>query len=167
MDFTETISKFISNFDDFCNYATLFPVKITPIVETKGSYQNLLFKDRIFQEHYFVNGKKRSVIGERNGIFNGVYKVFYSSGELWEEGTYADGEREGLWTTWYRNGVIAKEGDFLNGEYNGLWIENFPNGQTRSETNYLNREKDGLQTIYDENANVVSRQLFKNGRVVG
>ena len=167
MNFFETIPTFIENWDDFLNYAVLFPVKITPTVVTSSSHKKLLFKDQIFQENYFVNGKKRNEVGERNGLFNGVYKLFYSSGEPRIEGRYVDGEKEGLWTTWYENGVVKKEGNFLDSNYDGLWIENFPNGQTRSEINYLNGKKDGLQTIYDENGNVVSQQLFKNGKVVG
>ncbi len=57
-----------------------------------------------------------------NGIRQGLWRSWYSHGELWIELTYVNGTINGLWRMWYDNGKLSCEVYFINGVKEGEQI---------------------------------------------
>lgn len=50
------------------------------------------------------------LIGEvKNGLKEGAWKYYYTTGEIKRESTYVNDKKEGLTYYWYQNGQVAKE----------------------------------------------------------
>jgi antitoxin component YwqK of YwqJK toxin-antitoxin module len=56
----------------------------------------------------------------RNGKKDGLWKTFYSNGQLKAEGNYKIGLKEGLHKEWSKNGILLSEAFYANGKGNGL-----------------------------------------------
>ena len=58
---------------------------------------------------------KQTIDGKREGL----WREWWSNGQLMREGNYVKGEREGLWKYWYENGQLEWEGNYVNGLFHG------------------------------------------------
>jgi len=47
----------------------------------------------------------------------GLWTWWYDNGQKWQEGNYANGERDGTWHIWKRNGAQWKDVVYDNGEF--------------------------------------------------
>ena len=56
------------------------------------------------KEEYFINAGKKE----------GIYKSYYSNGQLWYEVNYIDNKREGICKSYYENGQISSEVNFID-----------------------------------------------------
>lgn len=54
--------------------------------------------------------------------FDGQYKDFYITGELFGEGTLNYGKNTGVYKTFYQNGNVQSQGEFREGNPDGQWI---------------------------------------------
>lgn len=54
---------------------------------------------------------------------DGVWKYFYSNGNIKEEGNYKDGLKDGIWKYQNENGCLKSEGSYENGKKEGYYEE--------------------------------------------
>jgi len=111
MNFVESIaSNFIIDPISYGNFSVLFPTRPPLTVEARDNFQRLLFlKWDILQENYFPNGVKATEDRFRNGIQDGVSRMFYRNGKKRREGRYVANVMQGVWTNWYEDGRVKKE----------------------------------------------------------
>lgn len=65
------------------------------------------------------NGFVRSITSYKNGLIDGVSKIYYDNGQLKEENTYRKGKAEGVSRGYYENGQLLGEIHNKNGELSG------------------------------------------------
>tara|TARA_A100001011_G_C13725318_1_gene601283 strand:- start:26 stop:532 length:507 start_codon:yes stop_codon:yes gene_type:complete len=114
-----------------------------------------------------VNGIIYNKFGDvglfKNGIKNGVHKIWYENGQLKYQGNYINGKPDGVYKSWYKNGQLKMEVDYRNGKKDGLVKTWYKNGQLETETEYKNDKKDGLEYIWFENGKLKWVWDIKNG----
>lgn len=54
--------------------------------------------------------------------FDGQYKDYYITGELFGEGTLSYGKNTGVYKTYFQNGNVQSKGEFREGNPDGIWI---------------------------------------------
>tara|TARA_R110002126_G_scaffold82497_7_gene202195 strand:- start:767 stop:979 length:213 start_codon:yes stop_codon:yes gene_type:complete len=47
-----------------------------------------------------------------------------------------DGERDGLWKSYYSNGEVYYKGNYKNGEAHGYWEDYYSNGEAHGLNNF-------------------------------
>lgn len=54
---------------------------------------------------------------------HGIYRSWYESGNLHEEGRFEKDRKDGIWTTWHdaKDRIKLMEGQFAKGEMHGIW----------------------------------------------
>lgn len=70
---------------------------------------------------YFISGEKAQEVYHVNGKKDGMYSLFYKTGELKTTGKYINGKKEGIWKTFSKHGKIKEKGKYQNGEKVGIW----------------------------------------------
>lgn len=102
---------------------------------------------------YHSNGKlEKEITTNRSGINEGIYKEYYSNGNLKTEGTYKSGFQNGPWVYYYENGKIKAKGNFTNG-----------NGSDPGSTGIPRNNRNGEWYLYEENGNISQINNWKNG----
>jgi antitoxin component YwqK of YwqJK toxin-antitoxin module len=117
---------------------------------------------------------------------NGIYKVFYLSGQLHQEGKIEGGMKIGSWITYYENGLHSEEGIFEGTIYRvlnywdrngnqtvkegfGSYISLLDGDTTVIESGeYNNGYKTGIWTnYYPDNGEIFQESHFINGKLNG
>lgn len=114
----------------------LFPVLIAH--GTEGNGDELYLNDRLEP----VKNKKQAyyvarLVGESQRGY--TYQVFFLSGEMKMEGTYADKGMKmpnGEFTYYYQNGQVESSGLYREGMKYGIWQRYEPGGAARPERVY-------------------------------
>lgn len=72
--------------------------------------------------NYFdIDEKLSSKVNYKNGVIDGLKKVFYKTGELQSVVRYKNGKENGVFKTFNKNGKIKTRGRYKNGEKVGVW----------------------------------------------
>jgi antitoxin component YwqK of YwqJK toxin-antitoxin module len=79
---------------------------------------------------------------------------------------YQDGKRHGTFITWYPNGNKATEVEYRNDQRHGKELSWFPSSKPRTEATFVNGLAHGTVTMWSELGKVVSRQEFRQGKLV-
>ena len=108
--------------------------------------------------------------------FTGKNLCEYENGQNKSKGKVKDGKIDDKWTYWFENGQILKEENYKEGKKNGKWTNWYENGSKYAEGFYkddkLNnkttyyedgRIRDGKVTYLNENGQIKSEGIFKNG----
>ena len=75
----------------------------------KGLY---VLNGQLYTGHVYAKHENGTIglIGEvKNGLKEGSWKYYYTTGEIKRESTYIKDKKEGLTYYWYQNGQMAKE----------------------------------------------------------
>lgn len=117
-----------------------------------------------------ISGKlyqKGEVTGEgiidRNGDYQGIWKLYYKSGELRAEGEYSDSKRTGDWVFYHRNGETEHRAKYLEGLPHGKWTWYYDNGKLRREEFFRRGKEDGTVTEYDREGNIIVQGDYISG----
>lgn len=87
---------------------------------------------------------------DKKGRKQGMWKYFYTGGQLAGIHTYKNGEEEGPFVQFFKNGKIEKKGNSLGGSLVGDYEENFRNGKIFRKGTYNSDGKfEGLWTMGD------------------
>jgi antitoxin component YwqK of YwqJK toxin-antitoxin module len=79
----------------------------------------------------------------KNGLLNGIRKVYFLTGTLAEEANYTNGIKDGVYKSYAENGVLLENSIYKNGQYDG-------------------------QAVFKNASNIeVGKGKFKNGKKVG
>ena len=109
-------------------------------------------------------GKFKVVEGD---IPDGVYKLFYDSGELKRTFSVKDGSLNGVCKVFYRSGKVEREGFYKNGEENGKSLLYYPTGKLKGFSFYQHGIKHGSTKLFYESGKVKAILNFKYGRPYG
>lgn len=96
------------------------------------------------------------VDGEEDGEW------LYVIGDDTEKGSYVNGKREGLWTQ-YSSGLLYFEGSFVDGNANGTHTWYYDNGKIREKGNYVMGKKEGNWSVYNEDGTKLITLTFEDG----
>lgn len=103
-------------------------------------------------------------IVDEEGVREGDWKEFYTSGQLRAEGKYAGGNRIGKWKFYYENGNLEQEGSYNNqGNADGVWRWYFDDNTLLREEHFINGLSEGIFSEYDENKNVIIQGEYVYG----
>lgn len=117
----------------------------------------------------YENGKRiaEGITGQ-DGVRNGPWKDFYTTGQLRAEGLYQDGQMSGKWKFYHINGAIEQTGEFdRQGRPVGKWTWFYPSGNLLREENYINGKADGMMTEYTEEGDIIAEGDFIDGEEEG
>ena len=108
----------------------------------------------------------------RDGRFHGDFEDFEpddvpGSLDLYQTGTYRDGQREGRFEYFYPSGVLRGRGTYENGEEEGPYESWHENGEPRSKITYAAGELDGPFEFYYENGQLEEKGTFTAGELDG
>jgi hypothetical protein len=87
---------------------------------------------------------------------HGPWQAWHDDGQLWEAGTYYEGEEHGLWEWWYANGQPQARGEYDEGRRVGPWTYYHENGVVMAQGAYDHDRPIGLWTVHDESGVLVS-----------
>jgi len=107
--------------------------KLSDLVFINGLYHEKNTK-KLFDGH--VQGIVNVKIVK--GKYDGLYKQFFSSGQLRTKGFYDNGVKNRLWESYHENGTLHSKGIYKNGFWEGLWVDHYEDGSVRSKGFYRN-----------------------------
>ena len=113
-------------------------------------------KHRMFERNY------------RNDTLDGVYREWYTNGQVKLEAHYANGQLNGPYLKWYSNGQKRLISRCVQNVRVGLYHEFFKNGKPHLE--YLFNplgQPEGKQTRYRMNGFPISEYTYYLGKLVG
>ena len=102
-------------------------------------------------------------IYDEQGRRQGLWKFYYETGELKEQGRYRNDKREGTWKYYFKDGEIEQVGDFANDLPEGTWRWYYPNKQLRLEEEYVDGFEDGPSVEYSDSGQVIAQGNFVEG----
>jgi antitoxin component YwqK of YwqJK toxin-antitoxin module len=122
-------------------------------------------KDEIYNENN-TNVSGGVVYNIDDQPINGLYRVYYSDGEIKMEVQSKNGKPDGIGKFYNEEGDLLYLGNFSAGLPNGAFYNYYDNEQVHNEMNYVNGLKDGAQRVFDEEGNLLVEVIFKNGQPV-
>ena len=160
-----------------CNANNKKPVKVIP-ENSVMQYDSLLKKTA---DGWLYKGKKFSgymIQAEKDGRIvyklpiidgkeNGLAKGIYNTGEKLMERNFINGKREGIFKQWWPNGNLRYVFNFKNDVFESRQWVFFPDGKKRQVSNYTLGELDGLQSIWNEEGQLISNYTYKNKKLYG
>lgn len=57
----------------------------------------------------------------KDGLKIGLWKCYYATGTISQEGYYEMGKKKGIWKLYHDNGKLAGEGNFADDKEQGKW----------------------------------------------
>lgn len=167
-------------------FLTLLGLLVSTIIVA----QDTLYFDSIWQQstkenaHYYRIDKKEKKFWLRTDYFlennqiqmqghianlstgrkEGVFKWFYKSGKLRQEGEFRKGEAIGLHRSYYSNGELEAEQLFnKKGDLHGEYKAYHENGKILLETHFVNGYQTGYTKYFRDNGTIHSEGNFSNG----
>ncbi|MEI6765579.1 MAG: hypothetical protein WCM76_08050 [Bacteroidota bacterium] len=96
------------------------------------------------------------VDGEEDGEW--IYKV----GDDTENGSYVNGKRDGLWKQ-YSSGILYFDGSYVDGNANGDHIWYYENGKIREKGSFVMGKKEGNWSVFNEDGTKLITITFEDG----
>lgn len=131
-------------------------------IAAKGFYQN--GKQVGKWTYYHDNGMvSEEGVMTQDGVKDGVWKMYYRSGQYKGESTYVNGEGE--YKEYYENGKLKAIGKIVNDKNEGVWKYYYQTGELEGTCSYVNGK--GLYKGYYENGKLKMEGQLDNGNNVG
>jgi antitoxin component YwqK of YwqJK toxin-antitoxin module len=102
-------------------------------------------------------------IYDEQGRRQGLWKYYYLTGEIKEQGKYKDDKRVGTWRYFFEDGEIEQIGDFANDLPEGTWRWYYPNKEIRLEEDYAFGFEDGPSIEYADTGTVIAKGEYIDG----
>ncbi|MEO8149687.1 MAG: hypothetical protein ABI723_18760 [Bacteroidia bacterium] len=125
---------------------------------------------------YYSNGLKRDRSNYINGHREGLYKIWFETGQINNVYHLKNGYDNGKRKLWYSNGIFAGEEslygykDSIYGtrmKYNGKYITNHQNGKPKERYQFKNGLKNGVQVDYHYNGRKNTVSFYKDNLQTG
>lgn len=143
---------------------------ISPVYDTTGRLIEI-----ITYKKGFMNTREVLNRYDSQGRRQGYWKEFYANFELKWEQYYKHGLRDGYYKEYDEKGNLKKITKYVNdveqiveSETQPLQMQHeyYPNGRVKREASFRGGKREGTWREFDENGNVVSSQIYQNGRLV-
>lgn len=99
----------------------------------------------------------------KNGLREGVRKLYFSNGKLKSEVNYLNNRPAGMARFYYPNGTIAEEGNWVYGGWEGNYKNYYETGPLSQDLSYSYGKKEGVQKQYHSNGQLKSEGVWKDG----
>ena len=143
---------------------------ISPVYDTTGRLIEIITYKKGFMNTREVLNRYDSQCRK-----NGYWKAFYDNFELKWEQYYKHGLRDGYYKEYDEKGNLKKITKYVNdveqiveSETQPLQMQHeyYPNGRVKREASFRGGKREGTWREFDENGNVISSQIYQNGRLV-
>lgn len=115
-------------------------------------------------ERVFIYPK--SLTHYENGIVNGIYMEFTTSGQVALQAVYRNNQLNGPWSR-YKGGRMEASAYYQDGELHGVYKEFMPLfGRLQKEIHYKNGQQDGPYRYYDDEGRITMEYMYKKGEKV-
>lgn len=98
---------------------------------------------------------------------DGATKIYFESGVVAAEGSYAKGRRMGSWRHNYDVGNVLAEGDYIDGLKTGVWVFYYSNGNIKAQGKYRADLKHGLWKEWDRTGVMSEVEYLEGVRKAG
>lgn len=135
-----------------------------------GNNETMICKDKNNKQinghiiEYFPSGKIHRDFSIKDGIPDGIAKVFYENGKRKQQMNYKSGKLEGPARAWNANGKIQSECHYKNGIYDGMRKEYDENGMLQYEMPYTNGKLDGVQKEFTKEGKILAESTYEKGQ---
>lgn len=96
------------------------------------------------------------------GMLSGKISHYYPNGNLEEETSFENDEREGYSVSYFADKTKKSEGWHEKGKAQGYWSYYFPNGALESKNYYLKGKLKGYQEFYAINGKLRKEEFYEN-----
>ena len=143
---------------------------ISPVYDTTGRLIEIVTYKR-----GYVNTRESINRYDDKGRKHGYWKDFFPDFELRSEGYYRHGMRHGFFKEYDEKGNLKTIKKFVNDEEEiiesqmkplQVQHEYYPNGRMKREGTFRDGRREGTWREFDEEGNVISSQIYQNGRLV-
>ncbi|MGY3794245.1 toxin-antitoxin system YwqK family antitoxin [uncultured Aquimarina sp.] len=100
---------------------------------------------------HYSNGTIKEIRETKNDVLHGLWKFFFSNGELKKEGAFSQGKSIGTWKIYNKKGQLIFIENYKNGNEHGTWKAFFPNGNVKIEGEFVSGKRQGPWKVYTEN----------------
>ena len=122
----------------------------------------------VIRGYVFANGVLRfEGITDENGKRQGLWKEYYSTGELKSEGHYINSNFDGVWKFYFQDQKLELEGSYKDGKKDDVWHWYYPDGEIFQEENWHQGLLDGDFVEYDENGDIIVKGAYLEGTEEG
>lgn len=135
------------------------------VIATEGAFEGG-YKNGIFRQ-YYSNGEVQRIVEYKNGLRDGQVKVFNTKGSIIQSAVYTKGELSDSLYFYYDNGRVKSKGKFIDGKPDGQLIDYYENGNIKRNISYAQGEQNGKSTTYFEDGNLRTEGNYKKGRLDG
>jgi antitoxin component YwqK of YwqJK toxin-antitoxin module len=102
-----------------------------------------------------------------NGLLHGRVKKWYANGQLMEERSYTDGQKNGMQTAFWENGnpkfAFMAKADAYEGELKEWTVD----GKLIHLANFKAGQEEGVQKLWYDNGKIRANYVITNGRRYG
>lgn len=128
---------------------------------------------------YHVGGYVKSSVNIRDGLKEGIYRLYDTTGKVVESRLYERGDvvaegiidefgkEQGPWKFLYPDKSIKAEGNYKNGKREGLWKFYYKGKKIQQEGNYRNGMPDGEWKWYYPSGNILREEMYAEGKEEG
>lgn len=119
-------------------------------------------------KHYEIQDKDTVNIIDTNNLKQGIWREFWSNGDLKLETSYKDGKKDGLEITWYDHpDCVEQEAFYKDGKLDGTVTHYSKRCRKDFFETYKNGVKHGLELEYYNNGYLKAEGVYKNGSLDG
>lgn len=122
-------------------------------------YKNGMLYTGTHVSHY-EGGAVEMEMTIRNGLLDGITRVYHPNGIQKEQRFYAEGLMDSLWINWNENSIKLGEARYKKGIKDGYWYIWDENGVKRYEMFYRDGRKAGKWFMWDEKGNLISEKDY-------
>ena len=97
---------------------------------------------------------------------NGVYKTYYSNGNVRMEIESKNGKPNGEGKFYNENGSLNYSAHFIDGVLDGVMLNYYPDGRVHNELHYVGGKMEGEQKTFDEKGTLTVEAVFEKGKAV-
>jgi len=95
------------------------------------------------------------------------YIKYWDNGNVWIKGQLnSSGQREGLWEVFYESGNIQSRIPYKEGKEDGIQEVFYESGNIQSRIPYKEGKIDGIQEWFDEQGNITETRVWKDGEII-
>lgn len=109
---------------------------------------------------FYKNKKPSLSYTLKNGVREGAYVLYSSTGAKLFECNYANGYLQGPRTEYFASGKVRSKCTFSYGEFNGLYTEYNENGTLKAEYTYMNGSRHGISKYYDATGKLLTQCYY-------
>lgn len=103
-------------------------------------------------------------IYDEQGRKQGLWKFYFLTGELKEQGRYKNDLKIGTWKYFFKNGEVEQIGEFVMDLPEGTWRWYYASGKIHLEEEYIDGFEDGMSTEYaDSTGEVIAEGKYIEG----